>query len=108
MLRRLVLVLVACVAPLLLALFVEVRPVLAGEQAIVDVAGASSSADQAATDRAAELVEEGADAVEEDVAGFEPTAARAPSDPREGSPYEPREVLEPTPLKRAVLTRPPV
>ncbi|NUO52151.1 MAG: hypothetical protein HOV80_25135 [Polyangiaceae bacterium] len=108
MFRRLVLVLVGCVAPLLLALFVEARPVFADEQATVDVAGASGSADGAAADRAADIADEGVDAVEEDVAGFEPTAIRSPSDPRERSPYEPCELREPTPLRRAVLTRPPV
>ena len=106
MFRRLLLLLVACVAPLLLVLLVDARPSFE-EQAIVDVARASAAAEGATADRSTDLAEEGADAVEEDVAGFEPTAIRAPADPRERSPYQPCEVLEPTPLRAAVLTRPP-
>lgn len=107
MFRRLLLLLVACVAPLLLVLLVEARPVFAEEQAIVDVARGSGAADGAAADRSTDLAEEGPDAVEDDVAGFEPTAIRAPADPRERSPYQPCEGLEPTPLRPAMLTRPP-
>ncbi len=105
MFRRLVLVLFACVAPLLLALAVE-APLFATGATIEDVA--AGAADCADADGSGNGAEPGPEAVEDDVPGFEPTAVRAPADPRQLVSYDPREAVEPRPPGKAVLTRPPV
>jgi hypothetical protein len=99
MFRRLVLVLIACVAPLLLALSVEAWPASAADSALTDAADAEGSAD------AAEPCPEG---IEDDVGGFEPPVTRAPADPRELISLAPGEAAEPRPPGKVVLTRPPV
>ena len=99
MFRRLVLVLIACVAPLLLALSVDAWPASAADVAVTDAEDAEGSVDAA---------EPGSDVMEEDVGGFEPPAIRGPADPRELISFEPGEATEPRPPGKVVLTRPPV